>query len=209
MLDISPQLLKRAFLSIALTVTMSTGMAFAQSSASDPGMVNPNPSETHTMDNYLNNNPRIAKELHENPSLINDPKWLSEHPKVQNWMNSHPTMKTDAATRTSQFVNQTERHDLKVDHQALNGTDAFMKNHPQVAGELKNDPNLINDPNYLAKHPQLDNYLAKHPEVRKDWQEHPKEFAKAAERNNRYNEAHEGHSPATTPHKAPAAHVHK
>ena len=62
-----------------------------------------------------------------------------------------------------------------------------MKDHPEVAGELKKDPNLINDPNYLAKHPELNNYLAQHPGIRREAEAHPESFARAAEANNKYN----------------------
>src|SRR5580693_582372 len=187
MLNISPQLIKRTSLSIALATTMCTGMALAQEASPDAQMVKPTTAETNSMDHYLNNHPDVAKQLHDNPSLINNPQWLAQHPNVQNYMNSHPAMKTDAATHPGEFVNHTERHDLAADHKALNGTDAFMKNHPKVADELKANPKLVDDPNYLAKHPELDNYLAKHPEVRQEAMAHPDAFAKAAEDNSKYN----------------------
>ena len=202
MLNISPKLLKRVSLSMALAAIVCAGMALAQdtppSPSSDAQMVNPSSSETKTMDHYLNNHPEVAKQLHDNPSLINNPQWLAQHPNVQNYMNSHPSMKTDAATHPGEFVNHTERHDLAADHKALNGTDAFMKNHPKVADELKANPKLVDDPNYLAKHPELDNYLAKHPEVRQEAQAHPDAFAKAAEDNSKYNDER-AHRASTAP----------
>jgi hypothetical protein len=192
MLKISPRLFQRASLSIALAMTLGMTMAVAQTSGgtSEPPMVNPTGTETDSMDHYLNNHPGVANELHNNPSLINDPQWLASHPKVQNYMNDHPAMKTDAANNPAGFVHQTEHHDLVSDHRALNSTDSFMKNHPQVAQELKNNPKLVDDPKYLAQHPELDNYLAKHPEIRKEAQAHPDSFAKATEANNKYNNTH-------------------
>ena len=195
MLTISPKLLKRAFLSVALTTTMGTGMALAQATSPDPAMTAPTTGETNTMDHYLNNHPDVAKELHDNPSLINNQQWLAAHPKVQDYMSSHPSLKTDAVAHPDQFVNHTERQDLERDHRALNSTDAFMKNHPEMASELKSNPKLIDDPKYLAQHPELDNYLAKHPDVRRAAQAHPDYFAKAAERNNQYNQNHQHNSP--------------
>jgi hypothetical protein len=196
MLNISPRLLKRASISFALVTTMGIGMAVAQTTSPDPAMTNPSSSETNTMDRYLNSNPRIAQQLHNDPSLINNPQWLADHPKVQSYMNSHPSMKNDAANNPAGFVNHTERHDLNADHKALNGTDNFMRDHPKVAQELKSDPKLIDDPKYLADHPGLDDYLAKHPAVRREAMAHPDGFAKAAEANNRYEKTHEIPPPA-------------
>jgi hypothetical protein len=204
MLTISPQLLKRVFLSAALTTTMSTGLALAQATSPDPAMTAPTTSETKTMDNYLNNHPQVAKELHDNPSLINNPQWLASHPKVQSYMSTHPALKTDAVVHPDQFVNHTERQDAARDHKGLNSVDEFARDHPKVANELKDNPKLIDDPKFLANHPGLDSYLAKHPEIRQEAQAHPDAFANAAERNNRYNEAHEGHS-TTKPAAAKSA----
>ncbi|HTA23734.1 MAG TPA: hypothetical protein VK763_09390 [Terriglobales bacterium] len=213
MLNISPKLLKRASMSVALATTLCAGMALAQDTtpqpqpSSDAQMVRPSSSETNTMDHYLNNHPDVAKQLHEDPSLINNPQWLASHPKVQSYMNSHPAMKADAATHPGEFVNHTERQDLTRDHKALNGVDALAHDHPQIANELKNNPKLIDDPKYLAQHPGLDSYLAQHPEIRQEAQAHPNAFAKDVERNNKYNEdrAHRAAAPPTPPARTTAA----
>jgi len=202
MLNISPKLVKRASLSIALATTMCVGMAFAQSPNADGQAVMPTTSETNTMDHYLNTHPEAAKQLHNDPSLINNPQWLAQHPNVQNYLNNHPGMKADAANHPNEFVNHTERHDVAADHKALTGADELAKDHPKVADELKNNPKLIDDPKYLAQHPGLDKYLAQHPEIRQEAQAHPDAFAKAVEKNKAFNaernaERNNVHSTAT------------
>jgi hypothetical protein len=44
--------------------------------------------------------------------------------------------------------------------------DRFMMNHPQIQQELKNDPSLINNPQWLAKHPEVNQWMAQHPAMR-------------------------------------------
>jgi hypothetical protein len=200
-MNISPKLPKRISMSIALFTVMSMAIALAQTSTPDAPITDPDRGETNTMDRYLNNHPRAAQELHDNPSLINNPQWLANHPSVQNYMNSHPALKADAADHPSEFVHGTEHHDLMVDHKALNRTDAFMHDHPQVASELRNDPKLIDDPKYLAQHPELNSYLDKHPELKSEWQKHPEAFTKAAEKNARYDENHRPPKPVATGRK--------
>ena len=188
MLNISPQLIKRTSLSIALATTMCMGMALAQNSSADAGVVAPTTAETNTMDHYLNTHPEAAKQLHDDPSLINNPQWLAQHPNVQSYLNSHPGMKADAVSHPNEFVNHTERHDMAVDHKALTGVDELAHDHPKIADELKNNPKLIDDPKYLAQHPGLDKYLAQHPEIRQEAQAHPDAFAKAVEKNKAFNQ---------------------
>jgi hypothetical protein len=197
MLNISPRLLKRASMSIALATTMCTGMALAQGTSANTTVM-PDGAEVNTMDHYLNNHPEVAKQLHEDPSLINNPQWLAEHPKVQNYLASHPGLKADAVSHPNEFVNRTERQDLERDHKGLNSVDTFAREHPKVADELKNNPKLIDDPKYLATHPGLDKYLSEHPEIRQEAQAHPDAFAKAAERNERYNKNHVPRTAAPT-----------
>ncbi len=44
--------------------------------------------------------------------------------------------------------------------------DRFMMNHPQIQQELKNDPSLINNPQWLAKHPEVNQWMSQHPAMR-------------------------------------------
>jgi hypothetical protein len=143
--------------------------------------------ETGTMENYLTNHPKVADELHNNPSLINNPQWLSQHPEVNNWMSSHPNMKADAASHPDQFVNHTERETLNRDRKELNKTDSFLSQHPALANQLSKNPNLVDDPKFVADHPALQNYMKDHPGVAQEWKDHPEGFAEAARANERYN----------------------
>jgi hypothetical protein len=182
----SLKLLCRFALSLAFALTAWVGTALAQSG----GTLQPNVTETDNIEGYLNNHPGIAQTLHNNPSLINDPKWLSEHPEVKNWMDNHPAFKRAASANPQQFVNRSELDTLKHDHAVLNTTDGFMQNHPEMEKQLAANPNLINDPKYLASHPDLDRYLAQHPGVAQEWRAHPSEFRDAAAANYHYNQEH-------------------
>jgi hypothetical protein len=204
MFDASPKL-KHLLVTGALVASTWVGTAVAQSatnpatgqSATNPGTgqsaTNPSEAappttpETDTMEHYLTNHPRVADELHNDPSLINNPQWLSQHPEVKNWMNNHPNVKADAALNPKNIVNNTERETLNNDRHAMNNTDSFLAQHPGMAKQLNADPNLIDNPKYLAQHPALQNYLNQHPGIANEWKDHPKAFADAARADERYN----------------------
>lgn len=202
MLNVSPKMLKHIAMVGTLVAFTWMGTALSQtatptspSPSTNPGTpsVNPSPNlgptggQTDTMEHYLTNHPEIADELHNNPSLINNPQWLAQHPQVNSWMNKHPDVKQDALRNPDQFVNHTERETVEKDHQALNGTDKFLSTHPEVANQLKNNPSLIDNAQFRASHPQLDNYLKQNPGVADEWKNHPEWFTKAAEANAHYN----------------------
>jgi len=62
----------------------------------------------------------------------------------------------------------------------------YLDKHPDVAQQLKQDPNLINNQQFLASHPDLSQYLNKHPEVRTDFKQHPYNFMNAEESYNHF-----------------------
>lgn len=147
----------------------------------------PTTPETDTMEHYLTNHPKVADELHNDPSLINNPQWLAKHPVVQNWMNNHPNVKADAVNNPNAFVNHTEKETLNTDRRAMNNTDDYLAKHPALAKQLNENPKLIDNPQFLAAHPSLQNYMNEHPNIANEWRAHPDAFADAARADERYN----------------------
>lgn len=178
--------------SFCVTFAVVAGMviwtcaSLAQTSAAPP---KPQPSheETTQVDNYLTNHPAVANDLHNNPSLVNDPNWLAKHPDLHNYMNNHPGLQKAAAANPASVVNRADRSTLGRDHADLNKTDSYLSHHPEIGQELSKNPKLIDDPKYLATHPGLDKELADHPEIRNEAMNHPEDFKKAAKANNQYN----------------------
>jgi len=44
----------------------------------------------HGMDRFLDNHPNVARQLHENPSLINDREFVNNHPGLREYLQNHP-----------------------------------------------------------------------------------------------------------------------
>ena len=68
----------------------------------------------------------------------------------------------------------------------------YLDQHAEVAQQLRQNPKLIDDPQFRASHPGLDQYLAQHPELRHQFQKHPDRFM-AAEHKLRKHEHHQEH----------------
>ena len=54
--------------------------------------------------------------------------------------------------------------------------DQFLDTHPAVSNDLRNNPNLINQEDYILNHPNLSEFLRTHPVVRKELRDHPQDF---------------------------------
>jgi hypothetical protein len=198
MLNASPKLLSRFAVFVALAMAVGLGTAIAQTEG--PVATVPTEQKDDIRD-YLTNHPEQARQLHENPSLINDPNWLSKNPQVQSYLEKHPDMKSTAATNPNHFVDRAEKGTLRTDHQALDRSNNYLDKHPDIKSDLEKNPKLIDDPNYLAKHPALKEELAKHPYIREEAMNHPEKYKEASERNSRYNGRHK-------PKMEPAAKAH-
>ncbi|MGO9123365.1 MAG: hypothetical protein ACLP6G_00615 [Terriglobales bacterium] len=184
-------ILKRVFscaFSIVLFTAAWTGTGLAQSGTTNPTVVPPVPAgalgeqEQADVNRFAVNHPEIAEELHKNPSLINNPQWLAQHPEINQWMKTHPAFQKDAAANPRWLVNKEESSALNDVRNGTKTTDTFMASHPGMAKQLAADPGLIDNKQYLAQHPELGNFLKTHPEIQQEWQNHPVAFAKAAEK---------------------------
>jgi hypothetical protein len=138
--------------------------------------------DRHEMDHFsqfLLNHEGIAKQLQQNPSLINDPNFQAQHPQLQTFLQDHPGVAQQVKSNPTQFVKDTQQFMSRggeISGGQAGMTDQFLDNHPQIAQQLRKNPNLIDDPQYLQQHPQLQQYLNDRPDIRKEWKEHPEAF---------------------------------
>ena len=140
-----------------------------------------NRTELNNFDRYLDDHPEVSRELRNNPNLINNPNWLAQHPSTQEFLRNHPGVNEELRENPNYFVKREERFERNggdVSRREAANADHYLDQHPEVARELQRDPRLIDNPNYLAKHPSLQAYLHNHPEVKEDWKQHPYAFEK-------------------------------
>src|SRR5260370_35311157 len=66
--------------------------------------------------------------------------------------------------------------DRDVTHQELVNMDRFMDSHPEIAEQLRKNPSLVNNEEFVENHPALQQFLASHPGVREEYKENPNGF---------------------------------
>ncbi len=64
-----------------------------------------------------------------------------------------------------------DRDDLT--RQQLAAFDQFLDNHPELSEQLRKNPSLVDNQEFVANHPDLQRYLQEHPEVREDIDRNP------------------------------------
>ncbi len=147
-----------------------------------------------SMDRFLDSHPEIAEQLRKDPSLINNQQWVENHPALQEYLQQHPGVREEFKENPSAFMRQEERYDRREearegDHDTtlrqLASMDRFLDSHREISEQLRKDPSLINNRDWVEKHPALQEYLQQHPEVREEFRENPSAFMRQEQRYDR------------------------
>lgn len=156
--------------------------------------------ELSEMDNFLDGHPEIAEQLRKDPSLINKREFVENHPALQEYLQKHPGVRNEFRENPNAFMHQENRYDRAEDRRGgdrditrrqLAEMDRFLDKHPETAEQLRKDPSLINNRQFVQNHPGLQEYLQNHPGVREEITENPNAFMHREQRYDRREDARE------------------
>jgi phage-related protein len=152
--------------------------------------------ELANMDRFLDSHPEIAEQLKRDPSLVNNQKFVADHPALQQFLADHPGVREEYKENPNAFMRQENRFDRREDGRdrdvtraELANMDRFLDSHPEIAEQLKRDPSLVNNQKFVADHPALQQFLAEHPGVREEYKENPNAFMR---QENRFDRREDG-----------------
>ncbi len=157
--------------------------------------------ELASMDRFLDAHPEIAEQLRKDPSLINNREWVENHPGLRDYLRDHPNVREEFKENPNAFMRreeQYERSENDRDHDRDRGRrdndttrrevaefDHFLDSHPEVAEQLRKDPSLVENREWVVNHPGLQEYLQNHPDVREELKENPNAFMRREDRYDR------------------------
>jgi len=141
-------------------------------------------------DQFLDNHREIAEQVRKDPSLLNNKDFLKSHPALQTYLQQNPGVRDQIKQNPSAFMYQEDRYerheDLTRDRNATRQEtarfDRFLDSHREIAEQLRKNPALVNNTQFLKDHPALQTYLQDHPAVRKEISQDPNAFMQAEER---------------------------
>src|SRR5258706_9057355 len=70
--------------------------------------------------------------------------------------------------------------------------DKFLDSHPELEEQLRKDPSLTRNKEFVEKHPALQEYFQQHPAIREELNENPNASIPHEEQYHRREEAHRG-----------------
>ncbi|MBZ5596968.1 MAG: hypothetical protein LAN83_01490 [Acidobacteriia bacterium] len=77
----------------------------------------------------------------------------------------------DASSQGTRPGQQAENPGARAD--SAQAFDHWLRKNPEARQEIMKDPSLLNNPDYMAKHPDLQKFMSEHPDFQKAAQKNP------------------------------------
>jgi hypothetical protein len=147
------------------------------------------PREFASLDQFLDSHPEIAEQVRKDPALVNNQEFVEKHSALEQYLQTHPGVAQQWRQNPNTFMQEEqgfdrreETRDRDHDRYALANVDRFLDSHPEIAEQLRKDPALVNNKEFVEKHPALQTYLQEHPAIREEIRENPNAFMRQEER---------------------------
>ena len=157
-------------------------------------------------DQFLDGHREDAAQLRKTPSLVDDPQYLQSHPELNAYLQDHPSVKQEISQQPDTFMRLEDRYDRDhdardrdagapdrdrdayrdrdrdADRRELANFNRFLDDHREVGEQLRKDPSLADNREFVQNHPALGDYLRDHPGVRDQLKQDPNAFMHQEER---------------------------
>jgi phage-related protein len=158
--------------------------------------------ELANFDEFLDSHREIAEQVRKDPSLLDNQQYLKDHPDLQRYLWNHPGVREEVKENPTAFMHQENRYDRQEDAAAreamrekLSSFDQFLDKHREIAEQVRRNPSLLDNQQFLKDHPELQTYLQDHTGVRNALRENPDAFML---QENRYDRREDSRDLGTT-----------
>ena len=141
--------------------------------------------ELARFDEFLDKHREVSEQLRKDPSLIDNREFLNNHPELEAYLHDHPGTREAIKSDPNGFMHAEDRFDRHEDarnREELANFDHFLDDHREIAEQVRKDPSLLDNHEFVKNHPALESYLQQHPGVRTELKENPNAFMREEDR---------------------------
>ena len=156
-----------------------------------------NREELANFDRFLDSHREIAEQVRKNPSLVDDREFVTNHPALETYLRDHPAVREQLRQNPNAFMQEENRLDRREDGRdrdanraELANFDRFLDNHREISEQIRKDPSLVDNREFVKNHPDLETYLQDHPAVREQLRQNPNAFMQEENRLDRREDDH-------------------
>jgi hypothetical protein len=157
-------------------------------------------------DQFLDSHREDAEQLRRTPSLVDDPQFLQSHHELNAYLQDHPDVKQEISQRPDTFMRLEDLYNRDPntrDHDAggqdrdayrrnVANFDRFLDGHREIAEQVRKDPSLLDNRNFVESHPALQDFLRDNPGVRDQLRQDPNVFMRQEDRYDRDSNLRDG-----------------
>jgi hypothetical protein len=134
---------------------------------------------------YLDSHDETAQQLYRNPELLKDHRFLRNHEALNDWLEAHPDA-TEALQEDPYRYLQREQGAARpygarepravMSERDLRSFETFLDSNPETAKRLYENPELINDRQFVRNRTSLADWIDNHPEAAETLRANPEKF---------------------------------
>ena len=160
---------------------MVGGTSFAQDPhghlpLTDADLYPPDAPQDLTMQEYLSQHHELVDSIRKEPTILNDPEFLKMQPRIVLFLKDHPDIAAAVKKNPATFLQNADDTEPKLERGQNPDLDDYFSHHPEVAQRLRENPRLIDDPQFATAHPTLKIYLIDHPAAREEIKANPNRY---------------------------------
>ena len=147
-------------------------------------------------DRFLDSHREIADQLRKDPSLVDNREFVTNHPALQTYLQDHPAVREAIRQNPDSFMRAEDRLDRREDDRdrdanraELANFDRFLDSHREISEQLRKDPSVVDNREFVKNHPALQTYLQDHPGVREAIKQDPNAFMQEEARYDHHEDA--------------------
>jgi hypothetical protein len=136
---------------------------------------------------FLDSHREIADQLRRDPSQANNEEFQKAHPEFQTFLREQPGVQGELKDNPNEYMRQEDAFGRNDDRNGFNGDDTnrrqlvgefdrFLDSHQEIAEQLRKDPSLADNRQFLQTHPALQTYLQQQPGIRDQLRDNPNAF---------------------------------
>ncbi len=137
-------------------------------------------------DRFLDEHREIAEQVRKDPSLLDNRTFAQNHPALQAYLQDNPGVRDQLRQDPNAFMRQEDAYDRDsnmrdrdagavrdADRRDVASFDRFLDGHREIAEQVRKDPSLLDNRDFVRNHPALQTYLQDNPGVRDQLRQDP------------------------------------
>jgi hypothetical protein len=145
---------------------------------------------------FLDSHREVGEQIRKDPSLANNREFVQSHPALQDFLRDNPGVREQLRQDPNAFMHQEDRyeHDRDADNRDRDGYvregdrkeladfDHFLDRYREIAEQVRKDPSLADNREFVQNHPALQDFLRDNPGVREQLRQDPNAFMRQEDR---------------------------